>query len=490
MKKFTKKLVASMLSTAMLMGMSLTAFAANSQTQGISVNGYSGPGRQITNTWSVAENGLLNDSETFDFALEYTGSDAIGTNASSTPTFNGSEMTQIEKVVDNYDGLGTIKVVKKDPVVYPNFSKTYTDEEIQSNDIIVVNETNGKSKLVSQSDMLVSEMDYQTMSQKVTTLDAEGQITAAIQSVTSANATTLYYTSGHSEQELDSTFKDVLNKSNIDMKELATESAESVPDDCNILLINGPQYDFTEAEYNVLSSYLKEGGKAMFFLYPTTTEKMTYFYKLLSDYGVNVADGYIIDSKGSYSSQYPMYLTPTMEDSDLTKDVTDTQKVVIPICKGMTVQSDVRSTLTVENMMSTTDSAYAKTNIKSQTVDKEDGDINGPFSVALSVKDSYAEKTKGTGHATEIVVFGSVSFETSTFLETNQFGNRTVLLNSLSYLAGQETTTLAIPTRSLQQESVQIQESDRIFFTVLLVVIIPLILLGSGLFIWIKRRKN
>ena len=84
MKKFTKKLVASMLSTAMLMGMSLTAFAANSQTQGISVNGYSGPGRQITNTWSVAENGLLNDSETFDFALKYTGSDAIGTNASST----------------------------------------------------------------------------------------------------------------------------------------------------------------------------------------------------------------------------------------------------------------------------------------------------------------------------------------------------------------------------------------------------------------------
>ena len=47
MKKFTKKLVASMLSTAMLMGMSFTAFAANSQTQGISVNGYSGPGKHF-----------------------------------------------------------------------------------------------------------------------------------------------------------------------------------------------------------------------------------------------------------------------------------------------------------------------------------------------------------------------------------------------------------------------------------------------------------
>ena len=403
---------------------------------------------------------------------------------------DGSEMDQIEKVVNKYDGLGNVKVVKKDPVVYPNFSKTYTDEEVESNDVIVVNESNEKSKVVKGADMIINDMDYQTMSNSSYTLDAEGQLTAAIQSVTTADATTLYYTTGHQEQEMDSTFKDVLNKSNIETKELATESVESVPEDCKILLINGPQYDFTEAEYNLLSGYLKEGGKAMFFLYPTTTEKMTYFYKLLSDYGVNVVDGYLIDSQGSYSSQYPMYLTPTLEDSDLNQGLSDTQKVVIPICKGMTVQSDVRSTLTVENMMSTTEGAYAKTNIKAETTEKEEGDIAGPFSVALSIKDTYAEKTKGSGYATEIVVFGSVSFESASFLKTNQFGNRTVLLNTLSYLSGEETTTLAIPKRSLDMESVQIQESDRIFFVVLLVVLIPLALLGTGLCIWIRRRKN
>lgn len=94
MKKFTKKLVASILSGAMLMGMSLTAFAADAQPQGVGVSGYSGSGKQITKTWSVAENGLFNDSETFDFALKYTGADAIGTNATSTPTYNGNAMTQ------------------------------------------------------------------------------------------------------------------------------------------------------------------------------------------------------------------------------------------------------------------------------------------------------------------------------------------------------------------------------------------------------------
>ena len=92
MKKFTKKLVAAILSGTMLMGMSMIAFAADAQ--GASVSGYTGAGKQITKTWSVAENGLFNDSETFDFALKYTGVDAIGTNATGTPTFNGSAMTQ------------------------------------------------------------------------------------------------------------------------------------------------------------------------------------------------------------------------------------------------------------------------------------------------------------------------------------------------------------------------------------------------------------
>lgn len=92
MKKFTKKLVAAILSGTMLMGMSMTAFAADAQ--GASVSGYTGAGKQITKTWSVAENGLFNDSETFNFSLKYKSVDAIGTNATGTPTFNGSAMTQ------------------------------------------------------------------------------------------------------------------------------------------------------------------------------------------------------------------------------------------------------------------------------------------------------------------------------------------------------------------------------------------------------------
>lgn len=93
MKKFTKNIVAAILSGTMIMGMSATAFAATTQ-QGTGVSGYTGAGEQITKTWSVSEDGLLNDTESFTFTLKYKDATAIGTNATSTPIYNGSAMAQ------------------------------------------------------------------------------------------------------------------------------------------------------------------------------------------------------------------------------------------------------------------------------------------------------------------------------------------------------------------------------------------------------------
>lgn len=400
----------------------------------------------------------------------------------------GNQMTQIEKVLEQYDGLGNIEVVDKDPVLYPNFSKEYTDDEINDNDVIVVNESKDKkSVVVTSSSMLVQDMDYSTY-QATYTLDAEGQLTAALQNVTSEATTKMYYTSGHNEVQLDSSFTDILSKSNIASEELATVSEKSIPEDCDILMIYGPAYDFNEDEYKMISSYLQNGGKAMFFLNATATDDMANYYKLLSDYGVNVVDGYVVDSEGSINEKYPTMLIPSAQDHDITADVTG--DTVVAVSKGMTTQSDVRSTLTVSPLLTTTDSAYSKVDMTSQTVEKEEKDIAGPFNVAVAVEDTYTENTQGEGKATQIVVFGSSNFAASDFIETNQYGNRSTLLNSISYLSGEETSTLAIPTRSLDQESVTIDEGDRIFYTTLLVVILPLALLGVGFVIWYRRRKN
>lgn len=405
----------------------------------------------------------------------------------------GNQTVQIEKVLDQYNGLGTIEVIDKDPVVYPNFAKEFVeDTEISNNDVIVVNETNDKSKLVKSTEMLVEGMDYTTY-QSTYTLDVEGQITAAIQKVTTDSSVKLYYTSGHNETQMDSALTDIFNKSNIDYEELATASAEKVPEDCNILFINAPQYDFTEDEYQLISDYLQNGGKAMFLLNAVAANDMKNYYKLLSDYGVNVVDGYVSDAQGAMNANYPTMLVPSTEEHEITADVGQSL-VVLPVAKGMTTQSDVRSTLTVTPILTTTESAYSKVDFTSQNVEKEEGDIDGPFGLGMVIEDTYTENTQGSGNATEIVVYGSGNFLASDFIADNQYGNRSMLVNSISYLAAASTDTqietLAIPTRNLSEESVTIQQGDRIFFTVMLVVLLPLTLLAIGFVIWFRRGKN
>ena len=123
-------------------------------------------------------------------------------------------------------------------------------------------------------------------------------------------------------------------------------------------------------------------------------------------------------------------------------------------------------------------------------MEKVEGDLSGPFNVAMAVTDSYAEKTKGSGYATKLVIFGSYHFASADFAANNQFGNRSMLLRSLSWLSGSETSTLAIPTRSLDEPMVTIKEGNRIFWTVFLVILLPLAFLAVGFVIWYRRRKS
>ena len=122
----------------------------------------------------------------------------------------------------------------------------------------------------------------------------------------------------------------------------------------------------------------------------------------------------------------------------------------------------------------------------------------------MTALDKHAEDTKGEGNATKIFVLGSVAFmdvpasygTTTSIINSEmgeQYGNRTILVNALKWLvgdAGDEIQVLNIPDRSLVQESAQLKSGDITFWTAVLVVILPLVMLISGFLIWNRRRKK
>lgn len=88
MKNNMKKLAAALLSGTMLLGMTGSVFAADAQTDAMSVSVTANDTSAVlTKTWTAAENGLLKDGEEFTFQLTYDSAEAVSTNVPASPQY-------------------------------------------------------------------------------------------------------------------------------------------------------------------------------------------------------------------------------------------------------------------------------------------------------------------------------------------------------------------------------------------------------------------
>lgn len=393
---------------------------------------------------------------------------------------DGEQTSEIQNIIKQYDGLdGKVKVVEKDPVLYPNFTKEYTDEEVESESVIVVNDATGMSKYIPYSDMLVQEINYNTYQYETSAIDVEGQITSGISYVTADDTTKMYVVSGHGETELGSTIDSSIRKLNVEIEDLQTLTVTQIPEDCSILVLNAPTSDLTEDEAAMIKTYLENGGKAI--LNTTYTDaSMEQYDALLAYYGVSRVKGIVVEEAGNYVGNYPSYLVPQTKTHEITDSISN--YVVMAVAQGLDIATDLRSTVTVDPLLSTSDGAYSKVDVNSQQIEKEDGDIEGPFVLGAAITETFDEKE------TKIVTFSTSYLLDDSFLSTGQFGNDKLFLNSITWLDDME-SSLSIPSRSVSQTYLSITAPQTIFWGIVLIIVIPLTLLITGLAIWMKRRK-
>ena len=398
---------------------------------------------------------------------------------------SGSEDETISNLLQKYaDESKHVKVELKDPVVSPKFVSEYTSDQVSSNSLIVV--CGDRNKVVNYNDMYESTMDYNTYSYQTTGFDGERQITSAIAYVTTENLPVLYTLEGHGEKELDSTIKEDIEKANMEVKTLNLISEGSVPDDAACLLIDSPSSDISEDEKTALLDYLENGGKAMVFS-DYTESTLSNFAAVLENYGVKAADGIVFEGDNQhYGMQMPYYLLPTVNSTDASSETASSgYYIIMPYAQGIQKLDDVRDTVTVEDILTTSDSAYSKTNLQSETLEKEDGDVEGPFALGVSIKEDV-----GDGKKTQIIYYSSSYIMDSQMNQLVSGGNEKLVTESLnSMVSTEETTTVSIPSKSLEVSYLTISDYDASFWKICTIGLIPGIFLVAGFVIWFKRRK-
>ena len=398
---------------------------------------------------------------------------------------SGSEDENISNLLKKYeDESKHIKVEQKDPVVNPKFVSQYTSDDLSANSLIVV--CGDRNKVIDYNNIYETSVDYQTYSSQTTGFDGEGQITSAIGYVTSENLPALYTVEGHGEKDMDSSIKEDIEKANMDIKSLNLLTEGSVPDDADCLFIESPSTDFSSDEKDAIIEYLENGGKAIIFS-DYTTEDMPNFDAILENYGVQRTEGVVFEGDNQhYAMQMPYYLVPTINSTDASSETASAGYYVLaPYAQGIKQLDDVRDTVKIESILTTSDQAYSKTDLNSNTIEKEDGDVEGPFDLGVSITESLDDDKE-----TQIVYYSTSNLMDS---QTNQMvsgGNEKLIMESLKWMTDtEESASVSIPSKSLEVSYLTITDYDAAFWKICTIALIPGIFLVIGFVVWIKRRK-
>lgn len=383
----------------------------------------------------------------------------------------------IENLLSKYESLSDhIKVVKKNPDVYPTFAEQYTNETVQNNSLVV--ECGERSRFIGYDDIYIQEADIYSYTYS-TSFDGEGAITSAIDYVVTDDLPQLYVLEGHGEQELPQNFKEQIEKENIETNTLSLLTVDEVPEDADAILIYEPSSDLSEEEIDMLYEYAEDGGKLLVIAGPTEDGILENLYSLLENYDVETCEGIVVEgNRDSYTMQ-PYVLLPEMSSHEITDSLIEENYYPnMPISQGMIINDESGA---VTPLLTTSSESFSKiAGYDLTTYEKEDGDVDGPFAVALSIDCS---------NEGQIVWFSSAAFLDDMYNALSSGSNSDLAMNALSSLIG-ESEAMAIRSKSLNYNYLSITDSTASLLKTLMIGVFPLTYLGVGVFVILKRRRE
>ena len=385
----------------------------------------------------------------------------------------------IGKLLDRYESLSDhITVEKRNPDVYPTFAEQYTDGTVYNNSLVV--ECGDRSRYIGYEDIYLTDASMYSYSYS-TSFDGEGAITSAIDYVTNPDQPVVYTLTGHGEEDLPATFADSLEKENITVEDLSLLNTAEIPEDVACLIVYAPQSDISEAERDTLASYVAGGGRLLVMAGPVEAAGLPNFYSLLEPYGVTAAEGIVVEEdQAHYVYPSPVALMPDLAESDVTAPLLEEgYYVIVPLAAGLTVGENTTSA-SVTSLLTTSEASFSKpAGYDMATYEKEDGDIDGPFALAVDI---------ACDSGGELIWISSSAYLDDMYNAYSSGANVNFTMNALSQLIG-ESETLSIRAKSLNYNYLTISDSVSGLLQVVMIGLIPLAFLGTGIILVVRRRR-
>lgn len=415
---------------------------------------------------------------------------------------------RIQTFLSKYAALSKkVSVEWIDPVLHPSALQEYDAAE---NSIIVSCEDTEKTTTVTFDQIVVVDYSsyYYTGSISESEFDGEGQLTSAVNYVTSDAEKQIYRTAGHGEAMLPTSITELMDKNNYAVSEWNLLMNLEIPEDCDLLIMNAPTNDLTEEERDSVLSYLAGGGKMMLLLGDTNSTDLPNLAAVMKEYGMEAADGYIADLQRCYQGN-AFYIFPMLSVSgDMAKGMAS-EMVLLINAHGLNMVDAARDTISTTSFMTTSSGGSAVTEDTqtegtytlgavatepvsiTKNVDAEDKDAESDPESESEAGDSDADDTSDAEEnetkESRLTVISSANMIDSQLTETfTTLENTTLFMNAVTAnFDGVE--NLSIEPKSLAVQYNTIQHVG--LLSLFAIFGIPLVILAGGFSVWFRRRK-
>ncbi len=263
--------------------------------------------------------------------------------------------------------------------------------------------------------------------------------------------------------------------------------ATEVPKDCTVLIVGGPQLDYTDAAVNALKSYEESGGRELIMLdnvlrlgRSEAAAENPALTKILADWGVTVNKDLVLDLSGmgqlfGLPPEVPVLLS--YESHPITAPLTRIP-TAYPLVRSLDTKSGDKTT--VSKLFGSTEDSVAVTGIgPGGAIDPKKG-RKGPLT--LGAAGTYNGPTAG-----RFIVVGTSLWAQNSVLGSRSLGNRDLLGNMINWLSSDEDLISIRPSEPEDRPlTLTTQRLSTIFW--LSFLIFPLGVVAFGMATWWKRR--
>ena len=251
-------------------------------------------------------------------------------------------------------------------------------------------------------------------------------------------------------------------------------------------IINNPVQDFASAgalvdEMSDLRGYLSRGGKLL--ITTDSYNRTPNLDALLAEFGLSRREGLVVEGDSSHSMNgYPTYLLPdyaSAVESGVLDNVDKNRGVLLQMAQGiaLTETEDVIS----EALLTTSAESYSKTaGYEMTTLTQEDGDPDGPFTLAAYARNENTEA--------EVIWIDCGNMDNEGIYQVLP-GNVTFLQACATTLAFEESTTL-IESKALEAAPLEVSNSTSVALGLTFVIVLPAAVLAAGVVVVLLRRRK